>query len=102
MSRNHDWLGVTINITPESLMTTAHSALDAKPHLFPLNPAKSAVLVVDMQNDFGAEGGMFARAGIDVSMIRKAVGPTARVLSVARRCGIQVVYPPASQWLSPL
>jgi ureidoacrylate peracid hydrolase len=50
------------------------------------------VIVVDMQNDFGAEGGMFARAGIDISLIRGAVAPTARVLTAAREAGITVVY----------
>ena len=66
--------------------------LDARPHPFALNPSTSAVLVVDMQNDFGAESGMFARAGIDISMIRRAVGPTVGVLAAARRCGMPIVY----------
>jgi ureidoacrylate peracid hydrolase len=54
--------------------------------------AQTAVIVVDMQNDFGAPGGMFARAGIDVSKIQAAVPPTARVLAAARRADINVVY----------
>ena len=45
-----------------------------------------------MQNDFGAEGGMFARAGIDISTIRDAVKSTANVLDAARRCGMPIVY----------
>ena len=73
-------------------ITSANFALDARPHPFELNPSTSAVLVVDMQNDFGAEGGMFARAGIDISMIRRAVGPTATVLATARRCAMPIVY----------
>jgi nicotinamidase-related amidase len=36
------------------------------------------VIVVDMQNDFGSRGGMFHRAGIDISMIQRAVAPTGR------------------------
>ena len=67
-------------------------AVDARPHLFALKPAMSAVLVIDMQNDFGADGGMFARAGIDISMIRRAVGPTASVLAAARRCRMPIIY----------
>ena len=70
----------------------ADFALDARPDPFALSLTTSAVLVVDMQNDFGAEGGMFARAGIDISMIQRAVGPTARVLAAARRRGIPIVY----------
>jgi hypothetical protein len=44
--------------------------IDAKPAPLTIDTAKTAVIVVDMQNDFGAEGGMFHRAGIDTSMIR--------------------------------
>src|SRR5213080_3044487 len=45
-----------------------------------------------MQNDFGTPGGMFDRAGVDISGIRAAVEPTARVLAAARRAGVKVVY----------
>src|SRR5437762_3342040 len=52
--------------------------MEAKPAPFVIDTAKTAVMVVDMQNDFGAKGGMFDRAGIDISMIQAAVVPTAR------------------------
>ena len=67
-------------------------AIDAKPEAVTFDPAKSAVIVVDMQNDFGAEGGMFALAGIDVSPIRAVIEPTSRVLAAARRADMTVVY----------
>jgi ureidoacrylate peracid hydrolase len=54
--------------------------------------ARAALLVVDMQNDFGSKGGMFDRAGFDTSSIRGAVEPTARVLVSARRAAVPVVY----------
>jgi len=66
--------------------------IQAKPSLFALEPGRAAVLVVDMQNDFGSEGGMFHRAGIDISAIRQAVGPTTAVLASARSMGMKVVY----------
>lgn len=66
--------------------------LDAKPEAIAFDPAKTAVIVVDMQNDFGSKGGMFDRAGIDISGIQRAVGPTARVLSAARKAGIKIIY----------
>lgn len=44
-----------------------------------------------MQNDFGTEGGMFHRAGIDISMIQRAVEPTRRTLVAARDFGIPVM-----------
>src|SRR6266567_1209226 len=66
--------------------------LTAKPEPISLDPAKAAVIVVDMQNDFGAKGGMLDRADIDISMIQKAVAPTARVLAAARQRGVRVIY----------
>lgn len=67
-------------------------AVDARPEAVTLDPATTAVIVVDMQNDFGAEGGMFALAGIDISSIQGVVEPTRRVLTAARRAGMAVVY----------
>jgi ureidoacrylate peracid hydrolase len=52
----------------------------------------TAVIVVDMQHDFGTKGGMFDRAGIDLSMIQRAIGPTASVLAAARKAGVPIVY----------
>ena len=48
--------------------------------------------MIDMQNDFGAPGGMFDRAGIDISPIQRAVGPTRDVIATARKVGVPVVY----------
>jgi len=66
--------------------------VQARPQPFDLDIKRTAVIVVDMQNDFAAEQGMFARAGIDVSMIRAAVAPTAKVIAAARQNGIPIVY----------
>jgi len=66
--------------------------VDAKPEPISVDLAKTAVIVVDMQNDFGSKGGMFDRAGIDISMIQGAVAPTARVLAAARERGLKIIY----------
>src|SRR5205823_13334331 len=47
---------------------------------------------VDMENDFAAKGGMFDRAGIDISGAQNAIAPTAKVLAVARAAGMKVIY----------
>jgi ureidoacrylate peracid hydrolase len=67
-------------------------SIEAKPGPLAIDTRETAVLVVDMQNDFGAEGGMFHRAGIDISPIRAAVEPIATVLDSARKEGIKIVY----------
>ena len=66
--------------------------IDARPEAIAIDIAKTAVIVVDMQNDFGSKGGMFDRAGIDISGIRKAIAPTAKVLASARHSGIKIAY----------
>jgi hypothetical protein len=59
--------------------------LDARPEPIVLNTARTALIVVDMQNDFGSKGGMFDRAGIDILGIQKVVGPTGTAIASARR-----------------
>ena len=60
-------------------MTENHStgkltvALDARPNPIHFPLSQSAVLVIDMQNDFGSKGGLFDLAGIDISSIRAVV-----------------------------
>jgi ureidoacrylate peracid hydrolase len=66
--------------------------IGARPESLTIDPARTALVVVDMQNDFGAEGGMFHRAGIPISGIQAVVAPTAGVLAAARRAGIRIVY----------
>lgn len=66
--------------------------LDAAPAALDLDLDRTAVLVIDMQNDFGTVGGCFERAGIDISSIQAAVPPTARALDVARQARLPIVY----------
>lgn len=72
--------------------TTQEITIEAEPTAMSLSPRRAAVIVVDMQNDFASAGGMFERAGIDISAIRAAIAPTARVLRSARAAGMKVVY----------
>ena len=66
--------------------------IEAKPEPITIDIAKTVVIVVDMQNDFGSKGGMFDRAGIDISMVQSAGGSTKRVLAAARDAGIKIIY----------
>ena len=66
--------------------------INAKPETITIDRAQTAVIVVDMQNDFGSKGGMFDRAGVDIVPIQKVVEPISRVLESARRAGIKIVY----------
>src|SRR5579864_3523719 len=66
--------------------------VDAKPEPITIDTHKAALIVIDMQNDFGSPGGMFDRAGIDISGIRQAIEPTKRAIAAARQQAIPIVY----------
>jgi ureidoacrylate peracid hydrolase len=66
--------------------------LDARPEPVRIETGRAAVLVIDMQNDFGTRGGMFDRAGIDINPIQRAIDPTVRVVDAARAAGLLVAY----------
>ena len=64
----------------------------ARPVPIQVTPSRSAVVVVDMQNDFGSIGGMFEQAGVDISEIRAMIPSMAALIDGARRVGMKVVY----------
>jgi ureidoacrylate peracid hydrolase len=57
-----------------------------------LHPAHTALVVVDMQNDFCAPGGYIAKLGMDVSIYPSVLGPIRDLLSAARATGVRVVW----------
>jgi ureidoacrylate peracid hydrolase len=76
-----------MEISNERLVT-----VDAKPEPITIDTHKAALIVIDMQNDFGSPGGMFDRAGIDISGIRRAIQPTKRAIAAARQQAVPIVY----------
>lgn len=64
----------------------------SKPESFTIDTATTAAIVIDMQNDFCSVGGMFERAGIDLSATRGVVGVIFRTLASVRSSGIPVIY----------
>jgi len=75
-----------------SAATSGVVTVDAKPEPIAINPKNTAVIVVDMENDFVSKGGMFNRAGADISGAQKAIAPTAKVLAAARATGMKIIY----------
>lgn len=56
------------------------------------NPAKTAVIVIDMQQDFCSPSGAFARAGVDISANQRIVGPTNAFVETMRAAGLLIVW----------
>jgi nicotinamidase-related amidase len=64
----------------------------AEPYEFVFQPEHVALVIIDMQRDFVDPGGFGEALGNDVSLLRKAVPPTLRVLEAARKAGILVIH----------
>lgn len=62
------------------------------PTLVDINPARTALLVIDMQRDFCAPGGYAEKAGLNISLLRDPIPAISSLLNAARRCGMLVVY----------
>jgi nicotinamidase-related amidase len=49
-------------------------------------------VIIDMQRDFLEPGGFGESRGNDVSVLRRTIGPTRRLLDAARAAGLMVIY----------
>ncbi|HXA95587.1 MAG TPA: cysteine hydrolase [Candidatus Dormibacteraeota bacterium] len=66
--------------------------IDAEPEPITIDPARTALVVIDMQRDFLEPGGFGEALGNDVSLLSAAVGPCKAVLDRARGAGMLVVH----------
>jgi nicotinamidase-related amidase len=66
--------------------------VEAEPYGFDFDPRSTAVLVIDMQRDFVEPGGFGEALGNDVSLLKRAVAPTRRVLDAVRPLGMLVIH----------
>ena len=66
--------------------------LPAKPEDITIDPARTAVIVVDMQNAFASKGGMLDLIGRDISGAKRAIAASKKVIEAARAAKIKVVY----------
>jgi ureidoacrylate peracid hydrolase len=57
-----------------------------------LSKDAAALLVIDMQNGFCRDEGSIPRIGFDISMLKAAVAPCARLIAAARAGGVPVLY----------
>ena len=66
--------------------------VQAEPYAFEFEPATCALVIIDMQRDFVDPGGFGEALGNDVSLLRRAIAPTQKVLAAARATGLFVVH----------
>src|ERR1700756_3588073 len=64
----------------------------ARPYAYAFEPARTALVVIDMQRDFLEPGGFGELLGNDVSLLARAIEPLSRVLAAARAAVILIVH----------
>lgn len=74
------------NLTPQSAI------LPTETKTLHLDLAKTAILVIDMQNDFCHPDGWLAHIGVDVTPARKPIQPLQNLLPVLREANIPVIW----------
>jgi nicotinamidase-related amidase len=62
------------------------------PYDGPIDPARTALVCIDWQNDFCGPGGYVDAMGYDLSLTRGGLAPTAAVLAAARQVGFTVIH----------
>jgi nicotinamidase-related amidase len=70
-------LAVTINAQPQTVTLDLH---------------RTAIIVIDMQNDFCAKGGWVDHLGVDYTPDRVAIEPLQKLLPVLRNSGVPVIW----------
>jgi len=66
--------------------------LPTRPEPLDIDPARTAVVVVDMQNAFASPGGLLDLAGVDIAGAAAVVRTIGGILAAARAAAIPVVY----------
>lgn len=66
--------------------------VDAEPQSLDIDPAKTALLVIDMQRDFLEPGGFGASLGNDVTRLAAAVKPCQNLLAAARHRRLLILH----------
>ena len=57
-----------------------------------LDPATTALIVIDMQRDFCSPGGYAHQAGLDIARMQAVVGQVKALLVAARAAGLHVFH----------
>ena len=66
--------------------------IDAQPQPITIDPARTAVIVIDMQRDFLEPGGFGESLGNNVSLLGAAVAPCQALLKAARAQGLLIIH----------
>jgi ureidoacrylate peracid hydrolase len=67
-------------------------SLPAQSQALTIDLARTAIIVIDMQNDFCTKGGWLDHIGVDVTATHRAIAPLAALLPKLRQAGCPVIW----------
>jgi biuret amidohydrolase len=77
---------------PAQMEVGSAISVPARPYPYALVPARTALVVIDMQRDFIERGGFGDSLGNDVSRLAAIVPTTARLIALFRKLGWPIVH----------
>ena len=72
--------------------TPVRVSLPSQPQHVTIDLRRTAIIVIDMQNDFCAKGGWVDHLGVDYSPDRAPIAPLQRLLPVLRNAAVPIVW----------
>lgn len=90
--------GSTWRVTPDHVDMTRPAPtvrplrLTAEPQSITIDAAKTALMIVDMQNDFCTDGGWLHARGIDITPNRAPIAPLSGLVASFRKAGLPVIW----------
>ncbi|HEY8926950.1 MAG TPA: isochorismatase family cysteine hydrolase [Polyangia bacterium] len=66
--------------------------IDAEPEALPIDLARTALVMIDMQRDFLEPGGFGESLGNDVSLLARAITPCRALLEAMRARGVLIIH----------
>ena len=89
----YKWL---VNADHVSMAMAAAPPIPVKIHAAPqtltIDLRRTAMIVIDMQNDFCAKDGWVDHLGVDYTPDRRPIGPLQRLLPALRKAGVPVIW----------
>ena len=67
-------------------------SVEAEPYVYEFEPARCALVIIDMQRDFLEPGGFGEMLGNDVSQLRRTIEPNRQLLAAWRAEGFKVIH----------
>ena len=93
LARGFHWSATSRHVDMSAALPAPRPlTLPTLPQTVTLDLARTAILIIDMQNDFCARGGWVDHLGADYTPDRAPIAPLQRLLPPLRRSGVSIIW----------